>query len=62
MDNFHGREAQEASLEVLDAPSMQENVESPGSYLGGLKKVRDLIIKHTNLVPKELQSDQDQRR
>lgn len=62
LSTFHGREAQEATLEYLDSLSMYEQVREKGALVLGLKAVRDAIVKHVNLVPHERQTDEDQIR
>nr|AHF58602.1 polyprotein [Chondrus crispus] len=62
LDTFHGREAQEATIEHLDSLSMYEQAQRQGSLVAGLRAVRDEIIKHVNLVPKGRQTDLDQKR
>ncbi|CAN8077282.1 unnamed protein product [Agarophyton chilense] len=62
MSTFHGLEAQEATLEYLNSLSMYAFVKENGSLVEELKGVRDAIDKHVILVPRERQTDQDQRR
>lgn len=62
IDTFHGQEAQEATLEYLESLSMYEKVKSTESFAGGLKAIRDEIIKHVNLVPKSRQTEANQNR
>ena len=62
LDTFHGREAQEATVEYLNSLSLYNSANEKGSIVQGLKNVRDEIIKHINLVPKNLQTEEEQKR
>lgn len=41
---------------------MYEKVKKEESLVAGLRAVRDEIVKHVNLVPKERQTEKDQKR
>ena len=62
LDTFHGREAQEATVEYLSSLSLYNSANEKGSIVQGLKNARDEIMKHINLVPKNLQTGEEQKR